>query len=83
MNKVNKVGAFIEFFLMIISGLYSLLSFVQSVIELNNCNYLFALFFLFSSFMCAFLIFGFYIEWKNIANENKKILDEERKLHED
>lgn len=83
MNKVNKVGTFIEFFLMIFSWLYSLGLFVQSIIELNNCNYLYALAFLFSSFLCVFLSFGFYIEWKNIANQNKKILDEERKLHED
>lgn len=83
MNKVNKVGAFIEFFSIIISGLSSLGFFVQSIIELNNCNYIFALFCLFSSFMCAFLSFAFYIGWTNIANQNKKILDKERKLYED
>ena len=83
MNKVNKVGEFAEFFLMIFSWLYSLGLFVQSIIELNNCDYFYALAFLFSSFMCALLSFAFYIGWKNIADENKKILDEERKLHED
>ena len=83
MNKVNKVGAFVEFFLMIFSGLYSLGLFVQSIIELNNCNYFYALAFLSSSFLCVLLSLGFYVGWKNIADQNKKILDEERKLHED
>lgn len=68
MNKLDKAGAFIEFFLMIISWLYSLGIFVQFMIELNNCNYLYALLYLFSSFICVLLSFTLYIEWKNIAN---------------
>lgn len=83
MNKVNKVGAFVECFFMIMCSAFSGGFFVQSIFELNRSNYIFSLFCLFSSIVYILLSFCFYIGWKNIANQNKKILDKERKLNED
>ena len=83
MNKVNKVGAFVEYFFMIICAAFSGGFFVQSIFELNHSNYFFMLFCLFASIVAMFLSFAFYVGWKNISSQKNKTLDEERKLHED
>ena len=72
MKKINKIGAFVEYFFTVICSAFSGGFFVQSIFELSRSNYIFSLFCLFSSIVYMLLSFASYIEWKNIVNQNEK-----------